>query len=190
MAGYRKKVNPLSGHRCKCGVSGNDLHQDREHPYSRRIWESTYANHYPEYGELESYAAVYFEEKNGFWTFLLREGKLEKEDLENGKDMLSRWMTIHYAYPAKLSSIDVIVHLSTSVFAGSDKTVIPLRAIVYFLRYIPKTMNKLIEEIDDTGRLGQLESSYRLRGIDFIPTLPGCRYQRGDETPPVRRVDS
>ncbi|KAL4975564.1 cytochrome P450 [Aspergillus desertorum] len=81
-------------------------------------------------------------------TSLARDGELEKGDLEEGKDMLSRWMTIHVSDPEKMSTRDVIVHLSTNAFAGSDTTAIALRAIVYFLLRYPEKMEKVIEEID------------------------------------------
>jgi cytochrome P450 len=32
-----------------------------------------------------------------------------------------------------MSTRDIVVHLSTNVFAGSDTTAIALRAIIYFL---------------------------------------------------------
>ncbi|KAJ5267147.1 hypothetical protein N7478_009955 [Penicillium angulare] len=91
-------------------------------------------------------------------TSLKRDGELEKGDLENGKDMLSRWMTIHNSNPEKMSTRDVIVHLSTNVFAGSDTTAIALRAIIYFLLRNPKAMNRVIDDIDEADRLGQLSN--------------------------------
>ncbi|KAF3387658.1 Cytochrome P450 monooxygenase mpaDE [Penicillium rolfsii] len=96
-------------------------------------------------------------------TSLSRDRELNKGDLENGKDMLSRWMSIHHSDPQKMSTRDVIVHLSTNVFAGSDTTAIALRAIIYFLLRNPKTMDKVVREIDEADGLGHLSSpiSYR-----------------------------
>lgn len=55
---------------------------------------------------------------------------------------------------------------------GSDTTAIALRAIVYFLLRNPKTMNKLAEEIDETGRLGQFSHPIAYRGsISYLPYL-------------------
>ncbi|KAJ5678478.1 uncharacterized protein N7477_004111 [Penicillium maclennaniae] len=103
---------------------------------------------------------------------LKRDGELEKRDLEKGKDMLSRWMAIHYSDPGKMSTRDVIVHLSTNVFAGSDTTAIALRAIVYFLLRNPKTMDRLVGEIDEADRLGRLSSpiSYK-ESMSHLPYL-------------------
>jgi cytochrome P450 len=102
---------------------------------------------------------------------LQRDGELHKvksangeyDEAQNGKDMLSRWSTIHEIDPEKMSTRDVIVHLSTNVFAGSDTTAIALRAIVYFLIRNPEKMAKVREELDRADREGKLSEfiSYR-----------------------------
>jgi cytochrome P450 len=69
--------------------------------------------------------------------------------VEDGKDMLSRWMKTHTSDPQKLSERDVIVHLSTNVFAGSDTTAIALRAVFYLLMRNPEVAAKLQLEIDN-----------------------------------------
>ena len=51
-----------------------------------------------------------------------RDGELEAEKGEVGKDMLSRWGAVKQSDPFKMGTRDVIVHLSTNVFAGSDTT--------------------------------------------------------------------
>lgn len=79
---------------------------------------------------------------------LQRDGELDKEEKDGGKDMLSRWMAIHYSDPEKLSTRDIIVHLSTNVFAGSDTTAIALRAVFYLLMRHPMVMVKVQAEID------------------------------------------
>ncbi|KAL2856972.1 cytochrome P450 [Aspergillus pseudodeflectus] len=103
---------------------------------------------------------------------LKRDGELEKSGLETGKDMLSRWMAIHYADPGKMSTRDVIVHLSTNVFAGSDTTAIALRAIIYFLLRHPRILDKVVAEIDEADRRGSLTIpiSYR-ESIAHLPYL-------------------
>ncbi|KAL4746079.1 hypothetical protein BDW72DRAFT_185667 [Aspergillus terricola var. indicus] len=105
-------------------------------------------------------------------TSLARDGELEKEDLEEGKDMLSRWMAIHVSDPEKMSTRDVIVHLSTNVFAGSDTTAIALRAIMYFLLKNPEKMEKVIGEIEAADSAGRLSSpiSYK-ESMTHLPYL-------------------
>ncbi|RDW79279.1 cytochrome P450 [Aspergillus mulundensis] len=105
-------------------------------------------------------------------TSLSRDGELDKGDLEKGKDMLSRWMAIHVSDPEKMSTRDVIVHLSTNVFAGSDTTAIALRAIVYFLLKNPEKMDKVVAEIDAADGAGRLSSpiSYK-ESMAHLPYL-------------------
>jgi hypothetical protein len=55
-----------------------------------------------------------------------------------------------------MNTRDIIVHLSTNVFAGSDTTAIALRAIVYFLCRHPDCMKRLVAEIEDADKLGKL----------------------------------
>jgi cytochrome P450 len=80
---------------------------------------------------------------------LKRDGELQAGEGEVGSDMLSRWEAIKNAEPLKMSTRDVIVHLSANVFAGADTTAISLRAVIYYLCKNPSTMKKLVHEIDD-----------------------------------------
>ncbi|KAL2000136.1 hypothetical protein VTN02DRAFT_3523 [Thermoascus thermophilus] len=103
---------------------------------------------------------------------LQRDGELEDGGEGGGKDMLSRWMAIHHADPEKLSTRDIVVHLSTNVFAGSDTTAIALRAVIYFLIRHPEKMAKVRAELDAADREGKLSSpvSYR-ESITHLPYL-------------------
>jgi cytochrome P450 len=103
---------------------------------------------------------------------LKRDGELEKEDLEAGKDMMSKWMAVHHLNPDKMTSTDVMVHLSANVFAGSDTTAIALRAVFYFLLRNPTVMVKVQEEIDNATREGKLSEpiSYR-ESMTHLPYL-------------------
>ena len=69
-----------------------------------------------------------------------------------------------------MSTRDIIVHTSTNVFAGSGTTSIALRAMIYYLCRNPKTMAKLIQEIDEADCLGVLSYpiSYK-QSKDHIP---------------------
>ena len=94
---------------------------------------------------------------------LKRDGEIHDEDKESGKDMMSRWMAIHRADPERMSTRDVMVHLSANVFAGSDTTAIALRAILYFLMRNPMVMEKVVGEIDAAVSEGKVGNpiSYR-----------------------------
>jgi cytochrome P450 len=84
-----------------------------------------------------------------------RDGELINAD-EGGRDMLSRWAYVKSSDPDKMSTRDIVVHLSTNVFAGSDTTAIALRAIIYFLCRHPSAMAKTVEEIDNADKQGVL----------------------------------
>ena len=86
-----------------------------------------------------------------------RDGELINADTE-GRDMLSRWAYVKSSDPLKMSTRDIIVHLSTNVFAGSDTTAIALRAVIYFLCKNPQCMKALVDQIDHAEKEGQLSS--------------------------------
>ncbi|RFU30248.1 hypothetical protein B7463_g6110, partial [Scytalidium lignicola] len=102
-------------------------------------------------------------------TSIKRDGELELHD--GGKtDMLSRWAAVKSKDPLKMSTRDIVVHLSTNVFAGSDTTAIALRAIIYFLIKHPEKLRKTLEELDAADREGKLSDpvSYR-ESIAHLP---------------------
>lgn len=102
-----------------------------------------------------------------------RDGELINADSE-GRDMLSRWAYVKSSDPDKMSTRDIVVHLSTNVFAGSDTTAIALRAMVYFLCNNPRCMRKLVEEIDERDRAGKLSQPISYKEASDIPFLYGC----------------
>jgi cytochrome P450 len=84
-----------------------------------------------------------------------RDGELINAD-EGGRDMLSRLAYVKSSDPDKMSTGDIVAHLSTNVFAGSDTTAIALRAIIYFLCGHLSAMVKLVDEIDNADKEGSL----------------------------------
>ncbi|EKG16143.1 Cytochrome P450 [Macrophomina phaseolina MS6] len=85
-------------------------------------------------------------------------------ELDAKGDMLSRWSALRLSQPPRMTTRDVVVHLSTNVFAGSDTTAIALRAIFYFLLKSPRALARLVAEIDGAdarGLLGPRAVSYR-----------------------------
>jgi cytochrome P450 len=80
---------------------------------------------------------------------LKRDGDLKvDENAHIGSDMLSRWTAVNNTDPLKMSTRDVIVHLSANVFAGSGTTAITLRAVIYYLCKNHSKMKKVINELD------------------------------------------
>ncbi|KIX03195.1 uncharacterized protein Z518_06747 [Rhinocladiella mackenziei CBS 650.93] len=86
-----------------------------------------------------------------------RDGELINADSE-GRDMLSRWAYVKSSDPDKMNTRDIVVHLSTNVFAGSDTTAIALRAVIYYLCRHPKCMAKVVHEIDTADHEGKLST--------------------------------
>ena len=101
-----------------------------------------------------------------------RDGELINADTE-GRDMLSRWAYVKSSNPDKMSTRDIIVHLSTNVFAGSDTTAIALRAMIYFLCRNPHCMQRLVVEIDDADKQGKLSDPISYKEASEMPYLYG-----------------
>ena len=102
-------------------------------------------------------------------TSMKRDGELELND-GGEKDMLSRWAAVKSKDPLKMCTRDIIVHLSTNVFAGSDTTAIALRAAIYFLIKNPDKMRRTVDEIDNADKEGKL--SHPISYKESITHLP------------------
>jgi cytochrome P450 len=87
----------------------------------------------------------------------------EKSKEEIGPDMLSKWTAVPSSDPLRMSDNELIVNVSTVLFAGFDTTSIALRAIIYFLCKNPSSMSILVDEVDSATRGGFLGNpvSYR-----------------------------
>lgn len=101
-----------------------------------------------------------------------RDGELISADSE-GRDMLSRWAYVKSSDPDKMSTRDIVVHLSTNVFAGSDTTAIALRAMVYFLCKHPRCMQNLVAEIDSADAAGNLSTPIQYKEAEKLAYLHG-----------------
>ncbi|KAH6988450.1 cytochrome P450 [Ilyonectria destructans] len=58
----------------------------------------------------------------------------------------------------KISSRDMMNHLSNNLLAGSDTTGISLRAILYYVVKSPRILEKLVNEIDEADSSGNLST--------------------------------
>lgn len=63
-------------------------------------------------------------------------------------DFLAFFQKLHADKPEQFTSMDLFIGAGTNVFAGSDTTAIALRAIIYQLLMHPKSLTKLMREID------------------------------------------
>lgn len=99
-----------------------------------------------------------------------RDAELDAETLEAEGDMLSRWSALMLS--GKMSSRDIIVHLSANVFAGSDTTAIAARAVFYFLMKNPDKMKKLQQQIDEADKAGRLKNAISYKEtMTYLPYL-------------------
>jgi len=92
------------------------------------------------------------------------------------KDILSKLFTAQEKNPA-LDDTAVASMASSNIFAGSDTTAISTRAIIYYLLKNPEYKAKLIEEIDDWRRRGDLSDPVKLREADKMPYLQAVMYE-------------
>lgn len=78
-------------------------------------------------------------------------------DDAEGKYMLSRWTPKDRPNEhSEISTKELVVNLSTNVFAGSDTTAISLRAVIYFLCRHQEAMARAVQEIDNADISGDL----------------------------------
>ncbi|KAK7431145.1 hypothetical protein QQZ08_002185 [Neonectria magnoliae] len=94
--------------------------------------------------------------EDGKGTSLKKGGELDIEALNQRGDMLSKWHAVKLSNPERMSTRDIVVHLSTNVFAGSDTTAIAIRAVLYHLLKNPEKLHKAVKEIDDAAAEGKL----------------------------------
>lgn len=107
-------------------------------------------------------------------TKIEKDGELSAVDI-NGLDMLSKWAKVKSTDPDRMTTRDIVVHLTTNVMAGSDTTAITLRAIIYFLAKNPEKYKKFIKELDAAIETGVVsdpitykESNTHLPYLDAI----------------------
>jgi cytochrome P450 len=74
----------------------------------------------------------------------------------DGKDMLSRWLTMHATNPQRMSKEDIIITLPGNIFASFDTTAITLHSIFYYLITNPSCMQTLIQEINNKYRFSRI----------------------------------
>ena len=72
---------------------------------------------------------------------------------------------------------DVISMCSSNINAGSDTTAIAARSIIYHLLKNPECKRRLVEEMDDFRRRGELSSPPRYAEAQKMPYLQACMYE-------------
>lgn len=84
--------------------------------------------------------------------------------------MLSQW--IGGLGKRKITTKSIIIPSSSIVFAGSDTTAVAFKSILYHLIKNPRTMKKLVAEIDEADRKGKLSTPItHKQSIEELPYL-------------------
>ncbi|WPH00040.1 Pisatin demethylase [Acrodontium crateriforme] len=87
------------------------------------------------------------------------------------KDMLDFWGYIPSIAPEKMNMRELVVNLSTNLFAGVDTTSIALKAMIYFLCKNPSAMTRLVNDIDTADREGRLSPTISYKEASALPYL-------------------
>ncbi|KAF9740985.1 cytochrome P450 oxidoreductase [Paraphaeosphaeria minitans] len=74
------------------------------------------------------------------------------------KDLINRFFDAHEKNPEEFTYTDVISMGATQVSAGSDTTAVSIRAIIYYVLRNPSVKAKLVAEIDEARRKGELSN--------------------------------
>lgn len=99
-----------------------------------------------------------------------RDGELSNAD-SGARDMLSRWTYVKSSDPVKMSTRNIVTHLSGNVFGGSDTTAIALRVMIYLLCRNSTCMNRLVAEIDAADAAENSSSPISFREAASLPYL-------------------
>lgn len=90
------------------------------------------------------------------------------------KDLLSRFFKIEQESPDRFDDLDIQILATLNIFAGSDTTSIALRAILYFLIQNKRAWDKLVDELDDAAKEGQLSNEITFSEAQKLPYLQAC----------------
>ncbi|KAF2656504.1 cytochrome P450 [Lophiostoma macrostomum CBS 122681] len=113
----------------------------------------------------------------GLRDFAIRETAARKNRPVEKPDIVGRMLDTSKKNPEEFTYTDVISMATSNVAAGSDTTAISLRSIIYHLLQNPETKRKLIEEIAEFRRKGQLSNSPRYTEAQKMPYLQAAIYE-------------
>jgi cytochrome P450 len=84
-----------------------------------------------------------------------REGGTFNTDT-HGVDIVSRWTLVKPDDPLKMDERDMIINVSTNLFAGTDTTATALKSVLYYLCRNLAWMDRVVTEIDDADKQGKI----------------------------------
>lgn len=97
---------------------------------------------------------------------------LHAKSLEHRGDMMSKWYALKLADPERITTPELVIHLTGNVFAGSDTTAIAIRSVLYHLLKYPDKMAKVMDELNKAAAEGELSSPVSFKdSTNHLPYL-------------------
>ena len=103
----------------------------------------------------------------------------------NSRDFMSRFLEARAKDPSKIPEWFVTAWTTSNVLAGSDTTAIMLRAIIYFLLKNPKSLQKLLAELEQARRENRLSEIVTWKESRSLPYLDACVKEAGRLHPAI-----
>ncbi|KAK3369969.1 cytochrome P450 [Podospora didyma] len=103
----------------------------------------------------------------------------------NSRDFMSRFLEARAKDPSKIPEWFVTAWTTSNVLAGSDTTAIMLRAIIYFLLKSPRSLQKLLAELDEARRENRLSEIVTWKESRSLPYLDACVKEAGRLHPAI-----
>ncbi|KAF2267043.1 cytochrome P450 [Lojkania enalia] len=114
---------------------------------------------------------------SGLRNFALCETEARKDKPVKKKDMIGRYFDTMLQKPDEFDFNAVISMGTTNINAGADTTAVSMRAVIYHLLRNPEAKYKLIEEIDDMRRKGELSYPVKWDEANKMKYLQACIYE-------------
>ncbi|EWZ28072.1 hypothetical protein FOZG_18206 [Fusarium oxysporum Fo47] len=92
-------------------------------------------------------------------------------------DILSKLLAVHHEKPDQFDHTALVSMATSNIFAGSDTTAISIRAIFDFLLRNPSCKRRLIDEIDDLQRRGELSDPVSVTQAEKLEYLQAVMYE-------------
>lgn len=96
-----------------------------------------------------------------------------EENTKELQDLLARFKRFKDG-EAIMDESELLNHTTGNIFAGSDTTAASLRALIYYLNRNPAAHKRLLNEIDDAHRRGQLSDPVTFAEALNLPYLQVC----------------
>jgi cytochrome P450 len=97
-----------------------------------------------------------------------------KKNPEVRHDMMQRWIDIRAVHPERLSEKDIFGAAVANIGAGAETISSTAQAVIYYLLKNPEYLRRVLEEIDDAQKAGQLSRVVQYSEAARLPFLQAC----------------